>query len=75
MPLSCLCEFPSNFIFINIEHVSFSNPNPLECNEEVETTLQIAFANLVRFGGWEGTCKIKSILVGHVHVLLLDKNI
>jgi hypothetical protein len=75
MPLSCLCEFPSNFLFTNIEHVSPSNPNPLECNEEVETTLQTTFANLFRFGEWEGTCKIKSILMGHVLVLLPNKNI
>jgi hypothetical protein len=45
-----ICEFPSNFLFKTIVHVSPSKPIPLECNGELETTLQTTFVNLFEFG-------------------------
>jgi len=39
VPLLVMCEFPSNFLFRNTEHVSSSKPIPLQCNGEPYTTL------------------------------------
>jgi hypothetical protein len=45
-----ICEFPSNFLFKTIVHVSPSKPIPLYYHGEFETTLQITFVNLFEFG-------------------------
>jgi len=65
-----MCEFPSNFLFTNIECVSPSKPIPLECNGKLKTTLWTIFANVFRFGKQEVTHKNKYMSMGLVHVLL-----
>jgi hypothetical protein len=64
----------SNFLFTNTKCASPFKLIPLECNGELETTLWIAFTNLLEFGEWKIAQINKYISMGLVLALFPDSS-